>query len=62
LRWDHHSLACWLQLELVEEELERACAAMDATSMEVAAFFLTDCLMRARVANNRVPSRSGTWA
>lgn len=46
------------QLALVTEELERACMALDATSMEIAAFFLSSCLMRARMANNRMPSRS----
>ena len=46
------------QLAIVEQELERASAALDATSMQAASFYLSDCLMRARVANNRMPTRS----
>lgn len=45
------------QLEALCAELERACAALDATAMEAAAFYIRGCLMRARVANNRMPSR-----
>lgn len=47
------------QLALCRAELERASAAMDPTSMEAAAFFLSDCLLRARVGNNRMPSSRG---
>lgn len=49
----------WLtpaQLAIVEAELARACATLDASALEAAAFFLSDCLLRARAANNRVPS------
>lgn len=49
------------QLQLIREELESASAAMDAFSMEAAAFFVSDCLQRARMANNRVPSGGGRW-
>ncbi|EFN55763.1 hypothetical protein CHLNCDRAFT_52421 [Chlorella variabilis] len=49
------------QLALVSAELERASAALDATSQQAAAFFLADCLMRARVANNRMPTRASRW-
>lgn len=50
-----------MQLALVSAELERASAALDATSQQAAAFFLADCLMRARVANNRMPTRASRW-
>ena len=46
------------QLAIVCQELERACAALDATSMQAASFYLSDCLARARMANNRMPTRS----
>ncbi|KAL4858146.1 putative transport protein YdbI [Chlorella vulgaris] len=50
------------QLAIVCEELERAATAMDSTSLDAAAYFVSDCLGRARMANNRMPSRSGSWA
>ena len=46
------------QLAIVCGELERACAALDATSMQAADFYISDCLMRARMANSRLPTRS----
>jgi hypothetical protein len=52
---------CVPQLAIVCEELERAATAMDSTSLDAAAFFVSDCLGRARMANNRMPSRSGSW-
>lgn len=54
----------WLsprQLELVSEELRRACDTLDASAMEAAAFYVSDCLLRARVANNRVGGGAGRW-
>lgn len=42
------------QLSILTQELDRMSAAMDTISIEVAAFFLQDCLLRARVANNRM--------
>lgn len=47
------------QLAVVTEELTRMGAAMDPLAVEAAAFFLSDCLCRARVANNRVGA--GRW-
>lgn len=54
----------WLsprQLEILTDELQRASDAFDASAMEAAAFFVSDCLMRARVANNRVGAGAGRW-
>ncbi len=54
----------WLsprQLEILTDELRRASDAFDASAMEAAAFFVSDCLMRARVANNRVGAGAGRW-
>lgn len=54
----------WLspqQLEILTDELRRASNAFDASAMEAAAFFVSDCLMRARVANNRVGAGAGRW-
>lgn len=42
------------QLEIVENELDRAAMAMDVTSSEVCESYLTNILLRARVANNRI--------
>lgn len=42
------------QLAVLQQELERMSAAMDTISIEVAGFFVRDCLLRARVANNRM--------
>ncbi|KAL4522632.1 hypothetical protein Ndes2437A_g07394 [Nannochloris sp. 'desiccata'] len=44
-----------LQLEAVVEELKSIGPAADVITLEACAFYLTDCLYRARVANNRAP-------
>lgn len=49
------------QLAVLEEELAAACTTMDAIRLEAAAFFVSDCLLRARVANNRVPTGASRW-
>lgn len=45
------------QVEILEMELERAALAADQLSAEACAFLLAELLMRARVANNRMPVR-----
>lgn len=49
------------QLAALEAELATASAAMDVIRMEAAAYFVSDCLLRARVANNRMPTSAGRW-
>ncbi|GAB4823573.1 hypothetical protein N2152v2_010619 [Parachlorella kessleri] len=51
------------QLRIIEEELERMTLAMDVITIEVASYFVRDCLLRARVANNRMESNNaaGRW-
>ncbi|KAL4436707.1 hypothetical protein ABPG75_003846 [Micractinium tetrahymenae] len=49
------------QLAAVEEELAAACATMDTIRLEAAAYFVSDCLLRARVANSRMPAGAGRW-
>lgn len=44
------------QLKIVETELETAAMSMNRITEEACAYFLSDCLLRARVANNRVVS------
>lgn len=50
------------QLAMLEEELAAACAAMDTTRLEAASFFVSDCLMRARLANSRMPAAAERWS
>ncbi len=48
------------QLEAVIEELRSMGPVADAITLEACAFYLTDCLYRAKVANNRAPLRKST--
>ena len=45
------------QLEVIVEELRNMGPAADAITLEACAFYLNDCLYRARVANNRTWKR-----
>jgi hypothetical protein len=45
----------------VTAELDRACLALDGVALEVAAWVLQERLLRARVANNRMPSGAGRF-
>ena len=48
------------QLQAVLEELERMGPAADIITIEACAFYLTDCLYRARIANSRArPVKAG---
>ena len=55
LHFAYDSAVNWVtpaQLAVLTEELEAM--SMDATSMDITSYYVTDCLLRAQQANNRV--------